>query len=155
MFRPLFYSKTKKLNFFVDRTALFRQSPFLPWGCSSVGRALEWHSRGQEFNSPQLHQNILGLWPLHRARDNPKTHAFDPKGSLHTHCGAVAQLGERLNGIQEVRSSILLSSTRFRGSHCEPLSFLHGQKILRKNSRRCASRACGYKFFHGIPCFAF
>ena len=25
------------------------------WGCSSVGRALEWHSRGQGFDSPQLH----------------------------------------------------------------------------------------------------
>ena len=25
-------------------------------GCSSVGRALEWHSRGQGFDSPQLHQ---------------------------------------------------------------------------------------------------
>ena len=33
------------------------QYAFLPRGCSSVGRALEWHSRGQEFNSPQLHQN--------------------------------------------------------------------------------------------------
>ena len=28
------------------------------------------------------------------------------------HIGVVAQLGERLNGIQEVRSSILLSSTK-------------------------------------------
>ena len=28
--------------------------------------------------------------------------------------GAVAQLGERLNGIQEVRSSILLSSTKYK-----------------------------------------
>ena len=27
--------------------------------------------------------------------------------------GVVAQLGERLNGIQEVRSSILLSSTKY------------------------------------------
>ena len=26
------------------------------WGCSSVGRALEWHSRGRQFNSVQLHQ---------------------------------------------------------------------------------------------------
>ena len=26
------------------------------WGCSSAGRALEWHSRGQEFDPPQLHQ---------------------------------------------------------------------------------------------------
>jgi hypothetical protein len=28
------------------------------WGCSSVGRALEWHSRGPGFNSPQLHQRF-------------------------------------------------------------------------------------------------
>ena len=27
-----------------------------PWGYSSVGRALEWHSRGQGFDSPYLHQ---------------------------------------------------------------------------------------------------
>jgi hypothetical protein len=27
-------------------------------GCSSVGRALEWHSRGQGFDPPQLHQKI-------------------------------------------------------------------------------------------------
>ena len=33
-------------------------------------------------------------------------------GSMHFCRGAVAQLGERLNGIQEVRSSILLSSTK-------------------------------------------
>ena len=26
------------------------------WGYSSVGRALEWHSRGQGFDSPYLHQ---------------------------------------------------------------------------------------------------
>ena len=30
-----------------------RRSRF--WGCSSVGRALESHSRGQGFDSPQLH----------------------------------------------------------------------------------------------------
>ena len=29
------------------------------WGCSSVGRALAWHARGQGFNSPQLHQMSL------------------------------------------------------------------------------------------------
>ena len=28
---------------------------FDPWGCSSVGRAPEWHSGGQGFDSPQLH----------------------------------------------------------------------------------------------------
>ena len=35
------------------------------WGCSSVGRALEWHSRGQEFNSPQLHQIFSRHMPEH------------------------------------------------------------------------------------------
>ena len=29
------------------------------WGCSSAGRALAWHARGQGFESPQLHH--LGL----------------------------------------------------------------------------------------------
>jgi hypothetical protein len=29
------------------------------WGHSSVGRALEWHSRGQGFDSPWLHQSSL------------------------------------------------------------------------------------------------
>ena len=33
-----------------------RRCGFLPWGRSSVGRALEWHSRGQGFDSPRLHQ---------------------------------------------------------------------------------------------------
>jgi hypothetical protein len=28
-------------------------------GCSSVGRALEWHSRGEGFDSPQLHQKKM------------------------------------------------------------------------------------------------
>ena len=30
------------------------------WGHSSVGRALEWHSRGQGFDSPWLHQISVG-----------------------------------------------------------------------------------------------
>ena len=28
------------------------------WGCSSVGRALAWHARGQGFKSPQLHLQL-------------------------------------------------------------------------------------------------
>ena len=31
------------------------------WGCSSVGRALDLHSRGLGFNSPQLHIFIFDL----------------------------------------------------------------------------------------------
>lgn len=30
-------------------------------GCSSVGRALEWHSRGRRFDPDQLHQEIQGV----------------------------------------------------------------------------------------------
>ena len=31
------------------------------WGCSSAGRALEWHSRGREFDPRQLHQENQGV----------------------------------------------------------------------------------------------
>ena len=31
------------------------------WGISSVGRAFEWHSKGQGFESPILHITIKGL----------------------------------------------------------------------------------------------
>lgn len=31
------------------------------WGCSSDGRALEWHSRGRRFDPAQLHQISLEL----------------------------------------------------------------------------------------------
>ena len=33
------------------------------WGCSSAGRAREWHSRGQGFNPPHLH--YVSIDPLH------------------------------------------------------------------------------------------
>ena len=29
------------------------------WGISSAGRALAWHARGQEFESPMLHKKGL------------------------------------------------------------------------------------------------
>ena len=36
----------------------FRLFPSLSmWGCSAVGSAREWHSRGRRFNPGQLHQN--------------------------------------------------------------------------------------------------
>ena len=31
-------------------------APLLTWGCSSIGRALEWHSGGRRFDPDQLHQ---------------------------------------------------------------------------------------------------
>ena len=31
----------------------------LSWGCSSVGRAPEWHSGGRQFDSVQLHHDLL------------------------------------------------------------------------------------------------
>ena len=42
-------------------------------------------------------------------------------GFVENYFGVVAQLGERLNGIQEVRGSIPLSSTSlYKGSETEP-----------------------------------
>ena len=32
-------------------------------GISSVGRAFEWHSKGQEFDSPMLHERKFGMKP--------------------------------------------------------------------------------------------
>jgi hypothetical protein len=57
------------------------------------------------------------------------THLFsyDSRTTLH---GAVAQLGERLNGIQEVESSILFGSTRkIKGRLFEAVPFvIHATK---------------------------
>ena len=39
-------------NLRIERFCLSLQSQ---WGISSVGRAFEWHSKGQEFDSPMLH----------------------------------------------------------------------------------------------------
>src|SRR4051812_33828170 len=39
------------------RAVVFRPS----WGCSSAGRALQSHCRGQGFDPPQLHRK-LGAW---------------------------------------------------------------------------------------------
>jgi hypothetical protein len=48
-----------------------------PGGISSVGRALEWHSRGQEFDSPILHH------PHSEARRNPCTSRRLQRASVH------------------------------------------------------------------------
>ena len=36
-----------------------RETVLKTWGCSSPGRALEWHSRGKGFDPPHLHQKAL------------------------------------------------------------------------------------------------
>jgi hypothetical protein len=46
--------------------------------------------------------------PLERPFDTPTLTRYNPPS-----CGAVAQLGERLNGIQEVVGSIPIGSTSF------------------------------------------
>ena len=54
-------------------------------GCSSVGRALEWHSRGQEFNSLHLHQNLKGpavyRRPFLRCASRLLSHVFSRAGA--------------------------------------------------------------------------
>ena len=39
-----------------------------PWGCSSPGRALEWHSRGKGFDPPHLHHKPATKVRAHWAR---------------------------------------------------------------------------------------
>lgn len=45
----------------LDRPPRFCYLFICTWGCSSAGRALEWHSRGQGFKSPQLHHRFQGV----------------------------------------------------------------------------------------------
>jgi hypothetical protein len=47
-----------------------------------------------------------------------------PKFVIIRKNGAIAQLGERLNGIQEVRSSILLSSTADKQRKLKGLAYI-------------------------------
>ena len=51
-------------NFFVAIIKKRGYSTLIPWGYSSVGRALQWHCRGQEFDPPYLHQLPLKLLAL-------------------------------------------------------------------------------------------
>lgn len=51
------------------------------WGHSSVGRALEWHSRGQGFDSPWLHQTSF-LIIFHVVRGCLSHMCFPPVGAI-------------------------------------------------------------------------
>ena len=44
----------------------------LAWGHSSVGRALEWHSRGRRFDSAWLHHAFLGNRVFRRSAENSR-----------------------------------------------------------------------------------
>lgn len=49
-------SETVNANRLTKPSGCGRMHMLSAWGHSSVGRALEWHSRGQGFDSPCLHQ---------------------------------------------------------------------------------------------------
>ena len=61
--------------------------------------------------------------------DKPRAASIDMNPALcykDRPCGAVAQLGERLNGIQEVVGSIPIGSTRFRSRPSDEDEACHG-----------------------------
>ena len=45
-------------DIYFDCELIINMDNLIIWGCSSVGRALAWHARGQGFKSPQLHKKI-------------------------------------------------------------------------------------------------
>ncbi len=49
----------KFFKIFLDFLFKVCYSIFTVWGRSSAGRALEWHSRGQEFDPLRLHQKTI------------------------------------------------------------------------------------------------
>src|SRR5215469_7601221 len=65
--------------------------------------------------------------------------------------GAIAQLGERLHGMQEVSGSIPLGSTNFRPSRA--VNFLKnwcGRKLVEPSALACAALACGQGGLGGL-----
>ena len=46
---------------------------FEPRGCSSIGRAFDWQSKGRGFESPQLHQ----ISDTKQGKDTPHAHAVN------------------------------------------------------------------------------
>ncbi len=85
------------------------------WGRSSVGRALEWHSRGQEFDPPRLHQ--FYLLPPQRLRLGHPLRIL-----LHWHyvqwliipknCAQKGDLGDAC--VNEARGHLVVSAAAFR-----------------------------------------
>ena len=81
------------------------------WGLSSAGRALPWHGRGHRFDPVRLHQSyfLIGRKPGLVAGEI--IYRRDPKMASAIDDGALAQLGERFHGMEEVIGSIPLGST--------------------------------------------
>ena len=105
-------------------------------GCSSAGRALRSHRRGQGFDSPHLHQSSAirrgptrtSLATRWRGSSTVEHLAMDQEveGSIPFLCalvtrskayGLVAQLGERCRGTAEVTGSKPVRSTKSSGRH--------------------------------------
>ena len=73
------------------------------WGCSSAGRALAWHARGQGFDPPQLHQlpAEVSEWQTIRSQ---KPVAVRPWGfkSLPRHSSSSIEKNINCYGFEEV-----------------------------------------------------
>ena len=76
------------------------------WGISSAGRALAWHARGHRFDPGILHQKEKHRTAVCGA------FLFVRNFCLSQTSEALAQLGERLHGMQEVTGSIPVFSTK-------------------------------------------
>ena len=104
-------------------------SPLLPttWGHSSVGRALEWHSRGQGFDSPCLH---------HRNRKHKAC-------VLLFYQGSPALLTPRSgNAAEPLRANAPL---RFA------IPSLHSLRLPCLHHRNRKHKACVFLFYKGSP----
>ena len=55
----------------LDKPYEFKHNKDPLWGISSVGRAFEWHSKGQRFDSAMLHFMVLNLLQDFLASERP------------------------------------------------------------------------------------
>ena len=100
-----------------DPVYLHHHDDFFLWGYSSVGRASALQAEGHRFDPVYLHHHddffLWGYSSVGRASAlQAEGHRFDPVYLHHLIIyGVIAQLGERLHGMQEVTGSIPVSST--------------------------------------------
>ncbi len=103
------------------------------WGCSSVGRAFDWQSKGRGFESPQLHQTSQMQeslsWPR---RPCPWAHVPGPATSRLSAYAASGRVSERMLDLIGPRD-------RLGRVHIDARACLHGA-VQSRSSRHTRAR---------------
>jgi len=98
-----------------------------PRGRSSVGRALQWHCRGQGFDSPRLHRSKFGTMGCRRLGAGP----LPPS------------LGKWSGGFQEARGRLPCLHSGNRSAHKVTGCVARPERIVSRSVRSCGNSSVG------------